>query len=163
LLIINRNGGIVSGIVRYEGAPFVARFGWYAGELMEKFVKSLAEKKLLATRCPKCGYTIVPPRIRCVKCYTKLGEENLVELSGKGKLLSYTVVHTIPDGKGGFTDLDKPVLLGAIKLDEADSTIFAVLGEVEPEKLVEGLEVQVVWREETKGELADIAYFKPVG
>ncbi|RLC59324.1 MAG: DNA-binding protein, partial [Chloroflexi bacterium] len=36
------------------------------------------------------------------------------------------------------------------------------LGEVKPGDLKEGMKVEVVWREEPKGELADIKYFRPV-
>ncbi len=149
----------MSGVLRYEGIPFVARFGWYAGELTEKFLKSLAEKKLLAAKCPKCGYTVFPPRIRCVKCYTKMGEENLVELSGKGKVVSWSSVRVIPDGKGGFKEID-PVTIAAVKLDGSDSIIMLP---IDAESVEEGMEVEIEWREERKGEIADIIGFKPAG
>ena len=150
----------MSGVIRYQGIPFVARFKWSAGELMEKFIQALGEKKLLAAKCRNCGYAVFPPRIRCPKCYAKLSENDLVELSGKGTLLSYTKVYFKLDGKGNFIELEQPEILAAVKLEGTDSTIFVPLRETE--KLQEGLKVEVVWREETKGELSDIAYFKVV-
>jgi hypothetical protein len=131
--------------------PLVAGFQWSVGELMEKFIKTLADKKILGVKCPKCGYVYVPPRWRCGKCYAKLGEENLTELSGKGILLSYATAYVELDGAGSFKDLSGPKTMGAIKLEGVDSTLFMPLGEVKPEELKEGMKVEVVWREETKG------------
>ena len=142
--------------------PVVAGFRWSAGEMMERFIKALAERKILGVRCPQCGYVYVPPRWRCGKCYARLGEENIAELSGKGTLLSYTTAAVEIDGAGNFKELGSPKAFGAIKLEGAGSTIFMPLGEVKPGDLKVGMAVEVVWREETKGELADIKYFKPV-
>ena len=141
--------------------PLVFGFRWSVGEMMEKFIKTLGDRKILGARCPECGYVYVPPRWRCGKCHAKLGEENLTELSGKGILLSYATAYVELDGVGSFRDLSEPKPIGAIKLDGADSTLFMPLGQVKPEVLKEGMKVEVVWREETKGELADIRYFKP--
>jgi len=142
--------------------PLVFGFQWSVGEMMEKFIKTLADKKILGAKCPQCGYVYVPPRWRCGKCYAKVGEKNLTELSGKGTLLSYTTAYVELDGVGNFRELDKPKAIGAIKLESADSTIFMPLGEVKPGDLKEGMKVEVVWREKTKGELDDIEYFRPV-
>ena len=148
-------------VIRVSGLPIVAGFRWSVGKMMEKFIKSFANRKILAAKCPKCGYTYVPPRLRCGKCYTKIEERNLVELPGKGTLIGYTTAHVQLDGKGNFLDLDKPKVIGAIKLEGSDSTIFMPLGEVDLKKVKEGIKVEVVWREETKGEIADLLYFKP--
>jgi len=149
-------------VIRVTGLPMVAGFRWSVGKMMEKFIKSFADRKILAAKCPKCGYTYVPPRSRCGKCYTKIEEKNLVELSGKGTLIGYSTAYVQLDGRGNFLDLDKPKVIGAIKLEGSDSTIFMPLGEVDPKKVKEGIKVKAVWREETKGEIADIVYFEPV-
>jgi uncharacterized OB-fold protein len=54
------------------------------------------------------------------------------------------------------------VIIGAIKLDGADSMIFMPVEGIEPPDLKEGLKVGVSWREETKGEISDIKCFAPV-
>jgi uncharacterized OB-fold protein len=150
-----------SEIVEVQALPFVANFSWATGFLMQRFIQELAHKKILAAKCPRCGYTYVPPRSRCGKCYTKIAQKNMITLSGKGKLLSYTTAHVKLDGEGNFQDLEKPVIIGAIKLDNADSTIFMPVEGIKPRDLVEGLKVKVQWQEETKGELSDIRCFKP--
>jgi uncharacterized OB-fold protein len=150
-----------SEIVEVQALPFVAAFSWSTGFLMEKFIKELANRRILAAKCPGCGYTYVPPRARCGKCHAKIEEKNLVTLSGRGTLISYTTAHVKLDGNGNFQDLKKPEIIGAIKLDKADSTIFMPLEGIKPKDVAEGLKVKVQWRDETKGELADIMCFKP--
>ncbi len=150
-----------SEIVDVQPLPFVAGFNWATGFLMQKFIKELANKKILAAKCPRCGYTYVPPRSRCGKCYAKIEEKNLINLSGKGTLVSYTKAYVKLDGQGNFLDLEKPVIVGAIKLDKSDSTIFMPLEGIKAKDVTEGLKVKVQWREETKGELSDIRCFKP--
>jgi len=39
------------GVDRYSGLPFVARFRWSVGKIMEKFYRSFAEKKIIAAKC----------------------------------------------------------------------------------------------------------------
>ncbi|MEM2618351.1 MAG: Zn-ribbon domain-containing OB-fold protein [Candidatus Hadarchaeales archaeon] len=128
---------------------------------MERFIKSLAERKILGTKCPKCGYAYVPPRSRCGKCHAKLGEKDLIELSGRGVLVGYTTAYVELDGEGNFRDLEKPKTIGAIKLEGADSILFMPIGEIDPKEVKEGMKVEPKWREETKGELGDLEYFKP--
>lgn len=149
-------------VIRVSGLPIVAGFQWSVGKMMEEFIKSFADRKILAAKCPKCGYTYVPPRARCGKCYTQIEHKNLVELSGKGTLIGYTTAHVQLDGKGNFLNLDDPKVIGAIKLDDSDSTIFMPLGEVDPQNVKNDIRVEAVWKKETNGEIADIMYFKPV-
>lgn len=148
-------------IIPVKGLPVVAGFRWSVGELMDRFIKELGNRKILGTKCPKCNYTYVPPRLRCGKCSAKMDANNLTELSGKGVLIGYTTAYVELDGKGNFRELEKPKIIGAIKLDGADSTIYMPIVDIDPQKVEAGLKVEVVWREETKGEIADIKGFKP--
>ena len=150
-----------SEIVEVQALPFVAAFSWSTGFLMEKFIKELANRRILAAKCPGCGYTYVPPRARCGKCHAKIEEKNLVTLSGRGTLISYTAAHVKLDGNGNFQDLKKPEIIGAIKLEKADSTIFMPIEGIKPRDITEGFKVKVQWRDETKGELSDIKCFTP--
>ncbi len=150
-----------SEIVEVQALPFLAAFSWSTGFLMQKFIKELANRRILAAKCPGCGYTYVPPRSRCGKCYAKIEEKNLITLSGKGNLLSYTTAYVKLDGQGNFQDLEKPEIIGAIKLENADSTVFMPLEGIKPQDITEGLKVKIQWREETKGELSDIRCFIP--
>ena len=149
------------GVVRYEGLPFVARFRWNTGKIMEKFYGGFAERQILAAKCENCGYTVVPPRVICPKCSSKMNENNLVKLDGRGVVLSYTVVRKKLDGKGGFVTLDKPEVIAAVKLNGADSMIFAKIGDVDVKDIKSGMEVVPVWAEKPEGRLSDLLYFRP--
>src|SRR5512137_2457282 len=88
-----------SEIVEVKTFPFPAGFNWAVGPAMQKFIQALAGKRVLGAKCPSCGYTYVPPRSRCGKCYTAMGEKNMVDLSGRGTLMSYTKAHVRMDGQ----------------------------------------------------------------
>ena len=60
-------------IIKVIGLPLGAGFNWSVGVLMEKFIKNLADKKLLGTKCKKCGeefgwYDEENFCIRCNRC-----------------------------------------------------------------------------------------------
>ncbi len=150
-----------SEVVDVKTFPFPAGFDWATGPMMQTFIQELAKKRLLGSKCPGCGYVYVPPRSRCGKCYTAIDDKGLLELTGKGALVSYTEGHVKLDGNGNFQDLEKPVVIGAIKLEGADSTLFMPIEGIGPQDLKPGIEVKVQWREETKGELSDINCFAP--
>lgn len=150
-----------SEIIQVPPLPFIANFVWSTGFLMQRFIRELANKRILGVKCPECGYTYIPPRSRCGKCYAGIGEEDLVTLSGKGTLLSYTAAHVKLDGQGNLQDLEKPEIIGAIRLENTDSTIFMPVEGIEAKETAIGMQVEVQWRDETKGELADIAFFRP--
>lgn len=147
--------------IKVDGLPLGADFNWSVGVLMEKFIKSLGDKKLFGAKCPKCGYVVAPPRTRCMKCNARMGEDDLVELSGKGTIQGRTLANVKLDGKCNFVDLKEPKIIGAIKLDDADSTLFMPVEGADIEKLGIGTAVSIQWSDETKGEIADIKCFKP--
>jgi len=61
---------------------------------IEQFYKHLAQGKLMAGKCTKCGKIHLPPRPLCDNCFSQ--EFTWIEISGKGKLLTYTVIHVAP-------------------------------------------------------------------
>lgn len=77
------------------------------------FQQSLANGELHVQSCNDCGARQMYPRQRCLQCYSR----NLgwAQVSGRGRLLSYTVVRAAPPT--AFKD-DLPYGLGIIKLDE---------------------------------------------
>jgi uncharacterized protein len=63
------------------------------------FVKYLEQGKVLATRCKKCGCPYFPPRTDCPDCISS--DMEWIEITGKGKLLTYTVLVYPPTGFEG--------------------------------------------------------------
>ena len=61
---------------------------------IEQFYKFMSQGKLMAGKCNKCGKIHLPPRPLCDNCYNQ--EFIWIEVSGKGKLLTYTIIHVAP-------------------------------------------------------------------
>jgi uncharacterized OB-fold protein len=78
---------------------------------IEQFYKFLSQGKLMAGKCLKCGKTHLPPRPLCDNCYST--DFEWIQVSGKGKLLTYTVIHIAPTA---FQSL-APYAIGIIELD----------------------------------------------
>ena len=81
------------------------------------FDQYIAEHKLMAARCMKCGSMYVPPRAICPKCQSE--ELEWVETSGKGKLAAFTVILSGPTFmiEQGF-DRKNPYISGIVELEE---------------------------------------------
>jgi uncharacterized OB-fold protein len=151
----------ISNIVRVQSMPYTAGYNWSVGIPMEKFIKALAEKKFLAAKCPGCGYVYAPPRNRCGKCGTVIKDADLIELSGQGKLESYTTARVELDGAGNWKDLEAPRIIGAVKLEGADSLIFMPLEGAAAKDLKPGLKVKPGWSDKAEGKISDLKCFKP--
>jgi len=61
---------------------------------IEQFYKFLSQQKLMASRCLKCGKIHLPPRPMCDNCFSQ--DFEWLQISGKGKLVTYTVIHVAP-------------------------------------------------------------------
>ncbi|MEM2906494.1 MAG: Zn-ribbon domain-containing OB-fold protein [Candidatus Odinarchaeota archaeon] len=79
---------------------------------IKQFLKYISEGKLKGLKCSSCNSIIVPPRYKCVQCGST--DFKWVDLSGRGRLLTYTVVH-VPPKK--FT-AEAPYAIGIIQLAE---------------------------------------------
>jgi uncharacterized OB-fold protein len=78
---------------------------------IEQFYKQLAQGRLMAGKCLRCGKIHLPPRTLCDNCFSQ--EFEWVEVSGKGKLLTYTVIHIAPPQ---FQTL-APYVVGIVQLE----------------------------------------------
>jgi uncharacterized OB-fold protein len=61
---------------------------------IEQFYKFILQRKLMAGKCKKCGKIHLPPRPLCNNCYSQ--DFEWVEVTGKGHLLTYTIIHVAP-------------------------------------------------------------------
>jgi uncharacterized OB-fold protein len=78
---------------------------------IEQFYKFLGQQKLMAGKCLKCGKIHLPPRPLCDNCFSQ--DFVWVSISGKGNLLTYTVIHIAPEQ---FQTL-VPYAVGIVELD----------------------------------------------
>ena len=62
---------------------------------IEQFYKFIAEKRLMAIECKKCGSVFIPPRPMCTNCFSK--ELAWTQPDTKGRLITYTVIYIAPE------------------------------------------------------------------
>jgi uncharacterized OB-fold protein len=94
---------------------------------INSFETFLKEKKLMASKCKKCGALWLPPRPICLKCYSN--ELGWTQLNGKGKLVAFTVIGVgpIPMIDAGY-GRDNPYCTGIVELDEGPRISAQILG-----------------------------------
>ena len=78
---------------------------------IEQFYKFLGQQKLMAGKCLKCGKIHLPPRPLCDNCYSQ--NFQWVNITGKGKLVTYTVIHIAPQQFQALT----PYAVGIVELE----------------------------------------------
>ena len=102
------------------------------------FVNYLEQGKLMVTRCKKCGTVFSPPKMDCSECLSS--EVEWVEVKGKGKLISYTILQFAPTG---FED-DLPYTLGLVEFNGGLRIFGRLSKDIPPGDLGVGLEVKPV-------------------
>jgi uncharacterized OB-fold protein len=99
---------------------------------IESFYEYISEGRLMAAKCEDCEALLLPPRPLCNKCLST----NLKwhTLKGKGKLLTYTVIHIPPQQ---FQSME-PYTIGIVELEDGPR-LPGMLRDVDPEKLRIGM------------------------
>ncbi|MBC7104669.1 MAG: Zn-ribbon domain-containing OB-fold protein [Firmicutes bacterium] len=132
-------------------------YNWSAGLAGTRFFTELRDnRRIMGTRCPRCGRVMVPPRIFCEECFVDATE--WVEVGSRGTLVTFGESYLSTDGKR----LDKPWTLGIVRLEGSDGGLVHLIGEASPEELRIGMPVEAVFAEERRGTILDIKYFRPV-
>ena len=135
-------------------------FDWDAGEAMGAFLDGLRDERILATFCTECGRTLVPPRKFCERCFRPT--DTWAEVASTGRVETFSICFVRWD----MVPLDPPEIPAVIRLDGAsDGGFLHMLGEVAPDDVSIGMEVEAVWKPagERTGSILDIAYFRPRG
>ncbi len=140
------------------GRLYVPYFNYY-GALGSEFYRQLRDnKKIMGVKCPVCNRVYMPPRSVCAICFSNLS--HLIEVSPRGTLLTYTVIHYTYTPT--YQPAAVPYAYGIIQLDGADTGLCHILGEVEFDKIIVGMRVEAVFKEKREGNILDIKYFRPV-
>jgi uncharacterized OB-fold protein len=137
--------------------PITSRYT--AGIAGERFFREIKDHgRFLGTHCPTCDLVYVPATMFCERCFTELDE--WVQIPNRGTVFTYTLLNWDLDEQ----PLDHPAIIAYVKLDGADGGLVHFLGEVEPECVCIGLEVEAVFKDaaEREGSILDIRYFRPV-
>lgn len=130
------------------------------GKVIGRFLSELKENaKIFANRAGSYAYVFAPPQMYCP--HTGKKNDDWIELSGKGSLEYYTIVHY----KSDFCEWQRPYALGAIRLDGAHNLMWHRLKDIEGLSNLKGeTKVEAVFKEkeERKGSILDIDYFKTI-
>ncbi|MCP4108882.1 MAG: Zn-ribbon domain-containing OB-fold protein [Desulfobacteraceae bacterium] len=90
------------------------------------FIDQLEKGSIMGTRCKDCGLSFFPPRADCYQCLASNIE--WFEVSGTGKLLTYSKLEYAPVGFDG--DLPYSIAL----LDYGDYKVFGRIASDVPEQ-----------------------------
>lgn len=102
------------------------------------FVKNLEEGRIMGTRCKMCEKLYFPPRADCVDCLSS--DIEWVEMSGRGKLITYTTAHFAPVG---FED-EAPYTLALAELDEGPRVFTRLSKDISKDEIQIGMKVKLV-------------------
>ena len=103
---------------------------------IENFYSFCAERKLMGVRCKKCAAIIWPPRGICPNCLGYSFE--WIEFKGKGKLLTFTIIHFPPSQFQALA----PYAVGILKLTEGPQ-LPGMIKQVKLTDLKIGMDLQV--------------------
>jgi len=140
--------------------PVQLDYLYSAGQAASRFLRGLAEGKLLGQRCPVDGKVYCPTRGACAEHGVPTAGE-IVEVKDRGTIVSYSVVRVPSEN----IQVELPFAAVTILLDGADSTFTHVMSETKLEDVHMGMRVQAVWqpRETWTTSMKNIKYFKPSG
>ncbi len=105
-------------------------------EKTRNFFNALADGKILATKCKKCGEIYFPPQVDCPKC--KESDIEWIELPKKGKLLTYTVINAKPYSFSHYDDY----IVGVAELENGVK-VTAWVREKDPKNLRVGMDIEL--------------------
>jgi uncharacterized OB-fold protein len=110
------------------------------------FVDYLEQGKVMGTRCKSCGLMFFPPRADCYQCLS--GDMEWFEVSGTGKLVTYSKLEYAPVGFGD--DLPYAIAL----LDYGDYKVFGrIAGDLPEQEIKVGMEMKTVVNHLPTGQL----------
>jgi len=110
------------------------------------FVDYLEQGKVMGTRCKSCGVMFFPPRADCYQCLS--GDMEWFEVSGTGKLVTYSKLEYAPVGFGD--DLPYAIAL----LDYGDYKVFGrIAGDLPEEEIKVGMEMKTMVNHLSTGQL----------
>ena len=131
--------------------------------MIQSYLEYVNSKKLMGSKCKKCGAVDVPPRKLCIKCNST--DVDWIEMSGNGKIAAFSCISvgtTFMVEKG--YSMKKPYCFSVIKLDEGPMISGQLLGvdETKPDDIKIETPVKIKFIEtDLKGETRVDLGFEP--
>ena len=145
--------------VTMMSAPVRLHYEHTASPEESRFLRGLAEGRLLAQRCPVCGKVYIPPRGACPTDGVPTTDE--VELPDRGIVTTFCIVNVDYPGQR----VSAPYVAAAVLLDGADIPFQHLILGCDPDEVRMGMRVRAEWkpREEWGTTLENIDHFRPTG
>ena len=123
----------------------------------------LNERKIMGSKCKKCGDLALPPRSICVSCFST--EMEWIQFKGTGRLAAFTGITVAPPymAKEGFGRTN-PYVVGVVELEEGVKTVARIVGvdAKKPEQIKVGTPLKAEFLEKGEGPDKQISLaFKP--
>lgn len=124
-----------------------------------RYLRALAEGRLLGQRCPRCENVYVPPRNACPRDGIPTTDE--VDLPDTGIVTTFCVVNVPFMGQR----IAPPYVAAYILIDGADIPFLHLVLGCEPSEVRMGMRVKAAWkpREEWTESPGNISHFEPSG
>lgn len=122
-----------------------------------RFFIELENQRFMATKCLSCEGVYAPPRPLCPQC---LEVTQWTELSGAGRVETYSILHFSPSSNEDVKNLQTPYILAYVLLDGA-STLFPHILKADVEEVKMGLPVKVHYTESSVHHPIHLMYFVP--
>lgn len=139
--------------------PIRLDYTYAVGTAPARFLRGLAQGKILGQRCPSCAKVYVPPRGSCPTCGVPTRED--VALADRGIVTTFCIVNIPFAGSA----VKAPYVSASVLLDGADIPLFHLLQEVAADDVRMGMRVEAVWvpDAELAPNMNSIRYFRPTG
>ena len=123
---------------------------------VEEYLQNIQDGQFKAYKCVECGMVIAPPSGSCYGCGSSKMEWTTV--SGKGKLVSFTVIHIASDE---FAE-ETPYFIAIVELEEGTRVSARLLGfdPLKPQDVKLGSDLKLDYEDGKTGK--KYLAFKPV-
>ncbi|HID05123.1 MAG TPA: Zn-ribbon domain-containing OB-fold protein [Candidatus Caldiarchaeum subterraneum] len=132
---------------------------YQSGKAGQVFMENLRDRGLLTlSKCLECGDAFCPPRIYCPSCMSSKIEYKTFDPVGYVEL--FTACRVDAYGQA----LEEPMLIALIRFQNVKGGLIHRVKEVSLDELHKGMKLEAVLkpREERRGSINDIQYFRPV-
>jgi hypothetical protein len=145
--------------VRSISTPASVHYRFTAGAATSRFLRGIAQKRILGERCPVCGQVYVPPRGSCPVDGVATREQ--VELGHTATITSFCVVNVQFYGQA----MDLPYVSALVLPDGADIELFGLIQEIPYDEVRMGMRVEAVWVDDADlgPTLESIKWWRPTG
>ena len=140
--------------------PIRLSYTYTPGKALSRYLRAMAERRILGERCGETGQVFVPPRgVSPLAGTTTAG---VVELADTGYVDSFNITRVPIERR---PDLKPPYCSAWIVLDGASVGFMGLVINIAPEEVRIGMRVRAVWKpyDELETSAANILGWEPTG